>query len=228
MIISFLRTVILYGLVICALRLMGKRQIGELQPSELVVAIMISDLASVPMSDTAIPLANGIVPILTLIIAEVVLSYLSLKSEGVRNLLTGKPSVIIRNGIICQEEMRRARYNMEDLLEELRLKDYINIGDVYMAVLETNGELTIVPKSDKRPLKAEDLQIKSAQETIPYVLISDGKLRKQHLKESGFNMVWVEKQLKRHNISSVKDVFLLSVDDQQNMVLQIKAKGAAQ
>lgn len=228
MIISFLRTVILYGLVICALRLMGKRQIGELQPSELVVAIMISDLASVPMSDTAIPLANGIVPILTLIIAEVVLSYLSLKSEGVRNLLTGKPSVIIRNGVICQEEMRRARYNMEDLLEELRLKDYINIGDVSMAVLETNGELTIVPKSDKRPLKAEDLQIKSAQETIPYVLISDGKLRKQHLKESGFNMVWVEKQLKRHNISSVKDVFLLSVDDQQNMVLQIKAKGAAQ
>lgn len=227
MIISFLRTVILYGLVICALRLMGKRQIGELQPSELVVAIMISDLASVPMSDTAIPLANGIVPILTLIIAEVVLSFLSLKSEGVRNLLTGKPSVIIRNGVICQEEMRRARYNMEDLLEELRLKDYINIGDVYMAVLETNGELTVIPKSDKRPLKAEDLQIQSVQETIPYVLISDGKLRKQHLKESGFNMVWVEKQLKRHNISSIKDVFLLSVDDQQNMVLQIKAKGAA-
>lgn len=227
MMISFLRTLILYGLVICALRLMGKRQIGELQPSELVVAIMISDLASVPMSDTAIPLANGIVPILTLIIAEVVLSYLSLKSEGVRNLLTGKPSVIIRNGVICQDEMRRARYNMEDLLEELRLKDYINIGDVYMAVLETNGELTVVPKSDKRPLKTEDLKIQSPQETIPFVLISDGKLRKQHLKESGFNIAWVEKQLKQHNISSIKDVFLLSVDDQKNMVLQIKTKGAS-
>lgn len=227
MIISFLRTIILYGLVICALRLMGKRQIGELQPSELVVAIMISDLASVPMSDTAIPLANGIIPILTLIIAEVVLSFLSLKSEGLRNLLTGKPSVIIRNGVICQDEMRRARYNMEDLLEELRLKDYINIGDVYMAVLETNGELTVVPKTAKRPLKAEDLQIQSAQETIPYVLISDGKLRRQHLRESGLNMAWIEKQLKQYHVSSIKDVFLLSVDDQQNVVLQAKTKGAA-
>lgn len=227
MMIAFLRTIILYSLVIFAMRLMGKRQIGELQPSEVVVAIMISDLASVPMSDTAIPLANGIIPILTLIIAEVVISYINLKSEKMRNLVTGKPSVIIKNGIICQDEMLKSRYNLEDLLEDLRLKNYLSIGDVYMAMLETNGELTVIPKAGKRPLKAEDFQIPPNQETMPYVLVSDGKIRKNHLKESGFNIAWIEKQLKAYNIKSVKEVFLLTVDDEQNIVMQVKTKGAS-
>ncbi|MBE7030933.1 MAG: DUF421 domain-containing protein [Ruminococcaceae bacterium] len=225
MIISFLRTIILYLLVIAAIRLMGKRQIGELQPSELVVAIMISDLASVPMSDIAIPLSNGIIPILTLIIAEVLLSFLSLKSETVRNLLTGKPSIVIRNGVIDQKEMRKSRYNLEDLMEELRLKDYIALSDIFMAILETNGELTVIPKSDKRPLKAEDFQIRTPQETLPHVIISDGKLRKEHLKEAGKDENWVKKQIAHHGASDIRQVFIMTVDNEQNIFVQLKNKG---
>jgi len=222
--ISFIRTVILYILVVFALRVMGKRQIGELQPSELVVAIMISDLATTPVSDINIPLMAGIIPILTLLVFEVVISFTTLKSEGFRNLLSGKPAVIIKNGVISQRELKKMRFSIEDLLEQLRLKDIFSISDVYMAILETNGELTVVEKSSKKTVTAEDLNLTVKQEKIPLVIISDGKLRKEHLQESGFDKKWVLDTIREYNIDKIEDVFIFSIDDDDKYTLQIKSK----
>lgn len=201
---------------------MGKRQIGELQPSELVVAIMISDLATVPVSDIAIPLLSGVIPIMTLIIFEVTISFLTLKSEKARNIITGKPTYLIKDGIIAEKQMRNMRYNIEDLLEELRLKDCPNVADVHTAILETNGELSVVLKSDKRSVTPNDLKIKPNQESVPLVLISDGKIRFEHLRELNKDIKWLEKKLADRNIKSTKDVFLFSIDSDGIITMQMK------
>lgn len=213
MIISFVRTLILYALVISALRIMGKRQVGELQPGELVVAIMISDLGAIPLGDTSLPLGSGVVPILTLIGAELMLSLLSLKSDRMRRLLTGSPSVLIRNGVIQADEMRKNRYNLEDLAEGLRAKDCYSVEDVHTAILETNGSLSIILKGDKRPLKAEDMNLPFRQETLPFVLIADGKIYPSHLVEAGVSERWLEKTIRKYGGKTAKDVFLLTLGD---------------
>lgn len=219
MIITFVRTIISYMFVIFALRIMGKRQIGELQPTELVVAIMISDLAALPMGDTAIPLWNGIVPILTLVVAEITLSFLSLKSERIRNMISGTPSIIIQDGKLIEAEMKKTRYTIDDIMEELRMSDYVNISDIHLAVLETNGELSVIPKAAKKAISAEDLGLNPVQEEMPYIIIADGVLRKSQLKLSGYNEKWIRKKLKDKKI---KDVFLLTVDTVGNMDIQFK------
>ena len=145
MLIVFVRTLILYILIIVVLRLMGKRQVGQLQPSELVVALIIADLAAVPMSEVGIPLINGIIPIITLFIMEELLSYISMKSERARGLISGKPSILIERGTIIEDELRRIRYNINDLLEQLRLKNFSNVEDVSYAILETSGQLSVIP-----------------------------------------------------------------------------------
>ena len=220
--ISFIRTIIAYVLVVFALRVMGKRQVGELQPSELVVAIMISDLAAIPLSDSALPLSSGVIPILTLIVTEIISSLLSLKLPAVRRLLTGSPAVIIKNGVIQRKEMRKNRYNLEDLAEALRMKDYFDMGDVHTAILETNGSLSVLPKSDKRALDAQDLKLPEKQQTLPHVIIADGKLYTEHMKEAGVDIAWVEKQVKKKKTGEYRDIFLLTVDGQGKVTIQRK------
>lgn len=156
--ISFIRTLILYLLVITGLRIMGKRQIGEMQPSELVVAIMISDLATIPMQETGIPLFSGIIPIFTLIIMEILLSQFSLKNKKFRRIMTGKPNVIIHNGQILEDEMKKIRFNMDDLNEQLRIQGYTGIRDINFAILETNGQLSIIPKAKNKQATVEDVE----------------------------------------------------------------------
>ncbi len=224
MVIAFVRTVILYIFVIVAIRLMGKRQIGELQPSELVVAIMISDLATVPVSDIAIPLFSGIIPIITLVILEVIISFINLKSEKFRNVFTGKPTYLIKNGILQEEEMRKLRYNLEDLLSELRLKDVTDISTVYTAILETNGELSVVVKAPNKTVTAGDLSLNTPQETIPLILVSDGIVRIKHLMEANKDIKWLKKELKKRNITNLKDVFIMSYDDNGEIFLQTKER----
>lgn len=158
MAISFIRTVILYILVVIGLRTMGKRQIGEMQPSELVVAIMISDLATIPMQETGIPLFSGVIPIFTLIIMEILLSQFSLKNKKFRRIMTGKPNVIIHNGKILREEMKKIRFNMDDLNEQLRIQGYTGIKDINFAILETNGQLSIIPKPKNKQATVEDVE----------------------------------------------------------------------
>lgn len=158
MAISFIRTIILYLVVVIGLRVMGKRQIGEMQPSELVVAIMISDLATIPMQETGIPLFSGIIPIFTLIVMEILLSQFSLKNKKFRRLMTGKPNVVIHNGKILKDEMKKIRFNMDDLNEQLRIQGYTGIKDINFAILETNGQLSIIPKPKSKQASVEDVE----------------------------------------------------------------------
>ena len=163
MILSYLRTLVLYLVLIAVIRTMGKRQVGEMQPSELVVAIMISDLASIPMQDVGIPLLAGVIPIFTLIVMEIALSQISLKSRKFRRILTGKPSVIIHNGKMLREEMEKIRFNTDDLKEQLRIQGYVKIDDIQFAILETNGQLSIIPKPKKQQATVEDVKNSSKE-----------------------------------------------------------------
>lgn len=220
-----IRTLILYTFVVVILRLMGKRQIAQLQPFELVIILMISELAAVPSQDLGIPLANGIIPILVLLVAEEFLSYITLKNDKVRGLVCGKPTIVINKGKINENELRRMRYNLSDLLEQLRAKDAPNIKDIEYAILETNGDLSVILKSDKRPLIPQDMKIKPPYEGLPYTLISDGRLYPDDLKKANVDRNWLEKELKKANIGQIKDVFLATVDSSKNLFVQRKEKG---
>ncbi len=224
MFIIFFRTTFLYILVIIALRIMGKRQIGELQPSELVVTIMISELASIPMQETGIPLIHGILPIVTLIILEIVFSFLTLKSEKMRQAISGTPSILIHNGKIEEKEMEKLRFNMDDLMEELRANNCPNIADVEFAILETSGQLSVIPKSQKRPVVAEDLNIDTKYEGLPLALIADGKVKTNNLSHINLSTEWLKTELGKFGIQNVKDVFFASLDTQGNLFYQLKNK----
>ena len=200
-----LRTLILYSLVVFALRIMGKRQIGELQPSELVVAIMISDLATVPMSDNAIPLLYGIAPIFTLVLCELLVSFFCMKSQWIRLGVTGRPTYIINNGKINQKEMKKARYSISDLLEELRMLNVFDISSVNCAILETNGKISVVTNKDKSE-KA-------------FVLVCDGNIQNRILNMSPYNKKDIYKFIGKQKL---KDVFLLSVDSNKKAYLVLK------
>ena len=202
MIISIIRTIITYALVVLAIRLMGKRQIGELQQSELVVAIMISDLATVPMSETGIPLFYGIAPIFTLVVCEMLLSFLCLKSQWIRVGVTGRPSYIINDGKIDQKEMKKTRYSISDLLEELRMLNVFDISTVRCAILETNGKISVVTNEN--------------QSEKAYALICDGNIQNRILEQSPYNMKDLKSFVGKNNI---RDVFLLSVDSNKKVYL---------
>lgn len=223
MLIIVIRTLILYSVVILSLHIMGKRQIGELQPSELVVAIMISDLATIPMESVNSPLMSGIIPVLTLVLAEVVLSFLSLKSRAVRKLIAGSPSVIIYDGKIVEHELERMRFNLDDLLEELRLNNCCDIADVEVAVLETCGKLSVIPKTEARAATVMDLQLKNVRSAgLPCTLITDGKLNEYELKRSNKDLNFINSVIKQHGAQKICDVFIMSVDPDGGIFIQLK------
>ncbi len=224
MLVFVARTLVLYFIVVISMRIMGKRQIGEMQPSELVIAIMISDLASVPMQSVDIPLVAGVVPVLTLIVAEILMSYAGLKSRFLRKIITGEPSVIIYDGHVNEKELRKQRFNLNDLLEQLRINNIPNIADVEVAVLETNGQLSIIPKKDARGVTIKDLKINDAcVEKLPCMLISDGNLIESELKRSGKSRDWLYKELGKKK-TKVKDVFIASYDINNGIFIQLKGE----
>ncbi|QGU96078.1 DUF421 domain-containing protein [Clostridium bovifaecis] len=224
MFIVMIRTTILYALVVLTMRLMGKRQIGELEPFELVIAIMISDLASLPMQDIRIPLIHGIIPILTLLILQSIITLLELKSEKAGAILTGTPSILIKHGKIDIKELRNQRLSFNDLIEELRLSGYYNISDIEYAILETSGQLSILPKVGINPVTKEDLKINTAQEVLPVTLILDGKINIKNLKSIHQTEEWLYNQLKANNIHSPKEVFLATKDSKGKFFYQLKDK----
>ncbi|QCX34876.1 DUF421 domain-containing protein [Caloramator sp. E03] len=206
------------------MRIMGKRQIGELQPFELVIAIMLSELAAVPMQDTGIPLRNGIIPIFTLMLLEIIISLLSLKIEGIRKIVCGSPSILIKNGKVIESEMRKQRFTLTDLLEEIRILGYFNISDIEYAILETNGKLSIIPKSNKAPATKEDLNIKDSEIKLPISIILDGVLNTKNLKISGYDMNWLNKILKENKIDKIEDVFIAMFDTKGEFFIQRRSK----
>lgn len=217
-----IRTVILYLLVVLVMRVMGKRQIGELQPFELVISIMISELASLPMQDTRIPLIHGIIPIVTLLFLEMIISVLELKSENARLIFSGKPSIIVNKGKLDRTVMKNQRININDFMEEIRLKGYYNLSDIQYAILETSGQLSIIPKTELSTATKQDLNIKPSQDSIPITLILDGKINYKNLKISGRDEKWLLTTLNSKKISSAKDVFIALVDSQGKFYMETK------
>lgn len=211
MAIALIRTIILYLFVIAAMRIMGKRQIGELQPSELVVTILISELAAIPMQETGIPLISGLLPILTLIACEILLSALTIVSIRARHVITGHPIVVIENGCILQHELRRLRFTVDDLIEELRLAGYMSADEVAWAVIETNGKVSFFPKAENTPVTASMINFTINSGGLPVVVISDGVILKEGLRHLGRDVAWVRSCLAPTGLSA-GEVFLMTAD----------------
>ncbi len=225
MLVLVVRTLILYGIVIAAMRVMGKRQLGELQPSELVVAIMISDLASVPMQAIDLPLLSGIIPVLTLLVAEITMSFLSLKSKKMRKFLSGEPSIVIYDGHINEGELARLRFNINDLLEELRINNCHDVSDVEVAVVETSGKLSIIPKDSARSVTVEDINLKNVRhDGLPCTIVSDGTLNEHELKRAKKDYKWFEKEIKKRGINSISEIFIASLDAEDELFIQLKGE----
>lgn len=216
MFVVLIRTIILYILIIIGLRLLGKRQLGELEPTELTLALIIADLASVPMQDNGIPLLTGIIPIVVLLCLASILSVLSAKSVRFRTLLCGRPSIVVEDGRVCQSELRRNRLTVDELLEELRILGYADLETIQFAVLESNGQLSVLPKASQMPVTAAQMKIKTQATGLPVIIISDGRLLSQCLSAQGRDEKWLYRQLAAHGLTSPKQVFLLTVDRQGN------------
>ena len=213
MIITITRTIILYIFVTLGIRLMGKRQIGEMQPNELVVTLLISEIAAIPLQDTSQPILNGVVAIFMLVILEILISVISMKSLFMRKIMNGKSAVIIKNGVIDQQMMKSVRMTVLDLVELLRGQDVFDISTVAFAVLEVNGHLSVLLKSSEQPATAADLNVKKDKALLPLPVISDGKIIKESLEAIGTDEGAVRKMLKGDNVS---DIFLMTMDRDGN------------
>ena len=222
MVIAFLRTIILYAFIIIGIRLMGKRQVGELEPSELVLALLIADLAAVPMQDFGIPLLTGLIPILTLLCLTMALSVLTMRSVRFRAVLCGRPSVIVENGKLRQSEMKKNRFTLDELMEELRMQGITDLSTVKYAILETNGQLSVLPYAAQQPVTAQQMGLTPQEPGLPMVIINDGRLITRSLHSRGLNEEWLEKQLRQHHVKRTQDVFLLTVDEENRVYLSKK------
>lgn len=221
MINIFIRVLILYILVLIVMRLMGKRELGQMQPFELVIAIMIADLASVPMADTGIPITNGIIPILTLLFVQLIISIINLKSIKGRSILCGKPAILIYRGKIDEKTIKKEKFTINELQERLRQNNVFNIGDVEYAILETSGQLTVIQKPEKRNTIPEDFNIIPEYEGIPYDLVIDGKVMHENLKKIGKDYIWLKKQAEAFKIKP-EDALIMTYDGKQQIFCQAK------
>ena len=221
MFLSYFRTIVLYLVLIAVIRLMGKRQIGQMEPSEFVVTMLVANLASIPMEDGGIPLYSGVVPILTVLGMELILSHLSLKSIRLRKLLCGKPVILIENGNILQQNLRKTRITLDELTGHLREKDVLDLQSVQYAILETNGNLSVFPYPKEKPASARDAGIGVRKQQLPLTVISDGVLLKENLKKAGKDTRWVEKVLLQKG-AGIRDTWLLTVDGSDRIVFYRK------
>lgn len=213
MFVVLIRTIVLYLLIVVGIRLLGKRQVGELEPSELVLALIIADLASVPMQDNGIPLTSGIIPIIVLLALSTILSVLAAKSLRFRALMCGRPSIVVRDGVVQEAELRRNRLTIDELMEELREQGYADFQSVKLAVLETGGRLSVLPYAADRPVTAAQMGVEAQETGLPVILISDGRVLKHNLKGRGYEEGWLRKQLSERGLSEPSQVFLLTVDE---------------
>ena len=221
MLLSYFRTVVVYCVLIAAIRLLGKRQLGQMEPSEFVVTMLIANLASIPMQDSGIPLLAGIVPIVTVLGVELVLSALSLRSIRLRKLLCGNPVILIENGNILQGNLRKTRITLDELTGHLREKDVLDLRSVQFAILETNGNLSVFPYPKHRPASAKDAGIPAGKQYLPVTVVSDGKLLAENLEKAGKDRSWVQKFLRQQN-AKISDTWLLTVDGGDHVVFYRK------
>ncbi len=211
MTVAIIRTIILYALIVFAIKMMGKRQISDLQTSELVITIMISNIAAIPMEDSSQPLLSSLVPISILICCEISISCLMLKSPKIRQLICGKPVIVIEQGKINQNALKYLRLSNEDLMEQLRQLDVFSVSDVLYAIMETNGQMSVLKKPEKQPPDASTLGIGMPETYLEAVIISDGNIFENALDFCSLNHEWLENILKKEKIKK-EDVFLMTAN----------------
>ncbi len=211
MIISSIRTVLLYIIIIFAIRMMGKRQISEMQTSELVITLLMSDIASIPMQDNDQPMLSGIIPIMILLVCEIILSYLMLKSARLRKIVCGKPVIVINDGKIDQNAMKQLRVSTEELYEQLRQKDVFDIEEVAYAIVETNGKLSVYKKAENEPATCTDLKIRKPKNYLQAVVISDGEFADYSLRFCGLSRQQIKKILQKEGIA-LHDIYIMTAD----------------
>lgn len=224
MAIVFIRTLIIYFSLLVAMRLMGKRQLGEMELSEFIVAALIADLAAHPLQDIGIPMLNGLIPIFTLFCLEVIISGVTMKNIRLRGVLYGRPSIIISHGKIRQSEMRKNRFTLDELSQELRSQSILDINSIEYAILETNGQLNIVLKPTERPATAGQLGLTAEDTGYPIILINDGRVLENNLALAGHNREWLRQKLEVERISSPKHVYLMTVDGAGQIYVAPKEK----
>ena len=221
MLITFFRSILIYIFVLIVMRLMGKREIGQLQPFELAIAIMIADLASIPMTDSGIPITNGIISILGLLLMHLVISFLNVKSIKAREIICGKPTILIYRGKIDEKALKKERFTINELEERLRGNNVVNLGDVEYAILETSGQVTVIQKPEKRNTIPEDFNIVPEYEGIPYDLVVDGKVMNKNLKAIGKNYNWLKKQVEKFDIKP-EEALVVTIDGKGQIFCQKK------
>lgn len=221
MLINFFRSIILYVIVLIVMRLMGKREIGQLQPFELAISIMIADLATIPMTDTGIPIGNGIVPILGLLVMHLLISLINLKSTKLREIICGKPRILIYRGKIQEKAMIKERFTINELQERIRSQNIVNLGDVEYAILETSGQITVIEKPNKRHTTPEDFGIMPEYEGIPYDLVVDGKIMFKNLETIGKDYNWLKKEVNKFNFNP-EEALVVTIDGKGQIFCQKK------
>ncbi len=222
MLITFFRAIILYIIVLIVMRAMGKREIGQLQPFELAISIMIADLATIPMSEIGVPITNGIVPILGLLLMHLIISILNMKSLRARQIICGKPRILIYRGKIDEKALKKERFTINELQERLRGKDITSLGDVEYAILETSGDVTVIKKPEKRGTIPEDFNIQPDYEGITYDLVIDGQVMYDNLKAIGKNYEWLKKEVGKFKIKP-EDALVVTIDGKNQIFCQAKA-----
>jgi len=223
MLLTFFRTIILYILVLIVMRFMGKREIGQLQPFELAISIMIADLATIPMAEPGIPITSGIIPILGLLVMHLTISLINLKSIRAREIICGKPSILIYRGKIQEDKLKKERFTINELEERLRDQNIFNIGDVEYAILETSGQITVIQKPDKRTTTPKDFNILPEYEGLPYDLVIDGKVMQDNLKSIGKDYKWLAKEIKKFGMKP-EEALVVTLDGGQQIFCQKKEK----
>ena len=223
MLVTFVRSIVLYIIILVVMRLMGKREIGQLQPFELVIAILIADLASIPMTEVGIPIQNGIVPILGLLVMHLVISMINMKSIKGREIICGKPTILIYRGKINEKALRKERFTINELQERLRGSNIISLSDVEYAILETSGGLSVIPKPDKRNTIPEDFGIQPKYDGIPYDLVIDGVIMKDNLKAINKDYKWLMNEVSKFGIKP-EEALIVTVDGKEQIFCQAKEK----
>lgn len=221
MITVLLRTLLIYFFLILFLKLMGKRQVGELEISELVTTLLLSEIAAIPIENNDIPLIHAAIPMFVIISLEIILSFSATKSEWLKRFLGGKPSILISKGVIDIDEMSKARLSAEELMSELRLKGIAELDDVNYAILEQNGQISVITKKNRSPLTPDDLNISKNDCGISHLLIVDGHIKYANLKAAGKSAQWLSDYLKKNNIFK-EDIFLMTLNDSEQVKIICK------
>ncbi len=222
MLTGFLRTVILFLVTAVVVRLMGKRQLAQLQPYEVVVTLMISDLATQPMSDVEMPLLGGVVSIVTLLLMHSLFTALSYGSVSLRRLICGRPSVLVRGGKLCEKEMSRICFDLSDLLEGIRSQGVLSLHETGSVILETNGALSVFPSAENRPATRGEMGLPKAYDGIPLTLILDGKLQKREMRIANLDEGWLRRVLQAHGVQRDADVLIAALDTRGALLVQEK------